>query len=423
MRIAVIGAGLAGVTTAYELARDGHEIIVYERRASISAEGSFAPACVNAPELGYAMAAVGPRAYLPTGMASHPSTWAWLAKAWRTSRQPAEARHQAMADLARLSLERLRQISDLHELDYERHDGVLAIFRQPGQATRAQAMLARFAGSSPMHWVDAGAARRIEPGLDDRLPLLGGLHWPAGQTANGRQFAHALKAEAQRLGARFVFHQAVTALAAGAAGLIELRSQPCTELADSGLPAPASTLLEEPSSNFDAAVLCSASAARLLLPRLRLPLGMAHVHTVTAPLGAAAQAGDAIGPRGALLDLAAGISIARMGERVRVAGSARCGAPPARPDERQMAALFDGLDRCFPGAARTARAHAWVGRQSLLPDGLPAVGNAGRGLWLNLGHGAGAWSWAPASARLIAELLGGGARSLDPAPFDPARLR
>ena len=49
MRIAVIGAGLAGVTTAYELARAGHEAIVYERRASISAEGSFAPACVNAP--------------------------------------------------------------------------------------------------------------------------------------------------------------------------------------------------------------------------------------------------------------------------------------------------------------------------------------------------------------------------------------
>ena len=49
MRIAVVGAGIIGVTTAYELAADGHEVTVFERRGSVAAETSFANAGVVAP--------------------------------------------------------------------------------------------------------------------------------------------------------------------------------------------------------------------------------------------------------------------------------------------------------------------------------------------------------------------------------------
>ena len=49
MKVAVIGAGIIGVTTAYELAADGHEVTVFERRGSVAAETSFANAGVVAP--------------------------------------------------------------------------------------------------------------------------------------------------------------------------------------------------------------------------------------------------------------------------------------------------------------------------------------------------------------------------------------
>ena len=42
MRVAVIGAGIVGVTTAHELALQGHEVVVFERQSSVAAEGSFA---------------------------------------------------------------------------------------------------------------------------------------------------------------------------------------------------------------------------------------------------------------------------------------------------------------------------------------------------------------------------------------------
>ena len=49
MRVAVIGAGIIGVTTAFELAVAGHEVTVFERRSSAAEETSFANAGVIAP--------------------------------------------------------------------------------------------------------------------------------------------------------------------------------------------------------------------------------------------------------------------------------------------------------------------------------------------------------------------------------------
>jgi D-amino-acid dehydrogenase len=417
MRIAVIGAGLAGVTTAFELTRDGHEVIVYERRGSIAAEGSFAPPCVNAPT---GVAAIVDQAV------RHPSAWPWLLRARRAAKPHAQAnRFDTMSRLALTSRQRLREIEEAHELDYEHHEGVLAVFRQSRHAAHAQALLAHAPAGSTARWLTADEARRVEPGLAGTLELEGAMHWPLGLSANGRQFAHALKAEAQRMGARFLFHQDVLAVGprAGSASTVEVSSRPCTELMDSGLPAPTSTLLEDVSPHFDAAILCSATAAQRLAAGTPLPLCVAHVHSVTAPLRAPTEAADAIGPRGALLDMASGISIARLGERLRVAGRARWGHAPAQPDKRTLDTLYRGLDECFPGAARTARAQAWAGRQASFPDGLPAVGPLAPGVWANLGHGSQAWAWAPATARLCADLVGGHGSSLDPAPLDPARLR
>lgn len=421
MRIAVIGAGLAGVTTAYELASAGHETIVYERRGSIATEGSFAPACINAPGLGFALAAMGPAANLPAARLPH---WPRLWQAWRATRQPGHRpRLQSAAALARASLTHVQRISALHELDFARHEGVLAVCREAAQAKRLQAALKSVDAPHGVHWVDEDQARLIEPGLNQAQSLHGALHWPHGQAANGRQFAHALKAEAQRMGVRFLFHREVTTIDVNGPGRVRLLSKQRTELADSGLPTPAGLPSEDTPPDFDHVVICSATGARLLLPRLRLPLMTAYTHTVTAPLGAGMDAGDTMAPRGSLLDLSHGMSIARMGERVRVAGRVRMGRAPSRPDDRALADIYRGLQACFPGAARTAHAQAWVGRLSLLPDGLPAVGRVDQGLWLNLAHGAQAWAWTPASAVLVAELMVASQPGLDPAPFDPARLR
>jgi len=432
MRIAVIGAGLAGVTTAYELARDGHEVTVYERRGSIAAEGSFAPVCVLAPGLWLAHAAVGGHGGLER-LPAKPAAWPWLWRRWRSARQPAHvARLTCLRDLPQLSLARIQAIEAAHQLEHEHHAGVMALMRTPSHATRAQGLLAKHASMNlPARWLSADEARTIEPGLSPTLLLHGALYWPAGQTANGRQFAHALKAEALRLGARFQFQQEVTRLSSAAGGArhqVELQTERCRDLGESSLSVSstgATTIADEGPQTFDAAVLCSAEAAsRLLAGPARPRVAWGHVHSVTAPRHVAAEASETFGPRGAVLDPAASLTVGRMGDRLRVAGGAAFGTAPSRPSEPVLARLFAALETTFPGATRTARAQPWVGRQSQLADGLPAVGRAqAAGLWLNIGHGPNAWAQTTACARLLADQMAGRPAAFDCSAIDPARLR
>ncbi|RYG08614.1 MAG: FAD-dependent oxidoreductase, partial [Burkholderiales bacterium] len=94
MKVAVIGAGIIGITTAWELAMDGHEVTVFERRGAAAEEGSFANAGVVAPGYVTPWAAPGmPRKVLSHLLSRHApvtlglplsaSELAWMWKWWR----------------------------------------------------------------------------------------------------------------------------------------------------------------------------------------------------------------------------------------------------------------------------------------------------------------------------------------------------
>jgi D-amino-acid dehydrogenase len=433
MRIAVIGAGMAGVTTAYELAREGHEVTVFERRGGVAAEGSFAPASVAAP--GLWIAHTGPAADAGMELVQAPPTaLAWRLNRWRAGRRPGHAtRLQCMAELTLLAQQRRRAVVDAHQLEYECHAGVLALLRTPAHARRAQMLLdSPSAKALPVRWLGPQEARLVEPGLNHGLALQAALHWPRGETANGRQFSQALKAVAQQFGALFQFQLEVTAIrpAAGGSHRVELQWARSHEFAETMLGSSggtgATTVPADEEPDFDAAIVCSTQAAlRLLGRQVGRKMGYeTHLNSVTAPLREPNEVGESFAPMGAVLDPARGVTIARMGERVRVAGGSRLGSPPARPGQAALAHLYGALEESFPGAARTAKAHPWVGRQWATVDGLPLVGPSGMpGVWLHCSHARQAWAWAPATARLLADQLAGRSAELDPTPLAPSRLR
>ena len=106
MRIAVIGAGIVGVTTAFELARDGHQVTVFERRASVAEESSFANAGVVAPGYITPWAAPGmPAKVLRHLLSRHapvrlalpipPAQLGWMWRWWRACQAPVFAANRA----------------------------------------------------------------------------------------------------------------------------------------------------------------------------------------------------------------------------------------------------------------------------------------------------------------------------------------
>jgi D-amino-acid dehydrogenase len=146
-----------------------------------------------------------------------------------------------------------------------------------------------------------------------------------------------------------------------------------------------------------------------------------HGYSITLPVRHF-EAHPDVGPRAALMDERYKVAITRLGDRVRVAGSAELGGRADHLREAPLATLYRVLDDWFPSAARHARAQTWKGARPMLPDGPPAIG-ATRvpGVWLNTGHGSSGWALACGSARLVADLIGSRTPALDAAPFSPLR--
>jgi D-amino-acid dehydrogenase len=403
VRIAVIGAGLAGVTTAYELATAGHDVEVLERRSSIAAEASFAQAGVVAPAWVEPLAGCSP---WRLGLAV-PTRWAWLGRAVAAHRQRLfTPRRLALQRLALASRQSLLELTRALDLDFDQADGVLVLLRHERQLRAHRATLKRMAELGvAFDLVDAERARQIEPALNPAQPLRAAIHLPQDAVGNGRQFAHQLKAQAVRKGAHFRFDTAVSRLQPGS---------PVTLVLADG-----STVVA------DAVVVCAGIDAAPLLAGagLTLPLRAIWGVSVTAPVnhvdGQLPQA-----PRAGIIDAASGTVISRLGQRVRVSGGHSLGGTATTaPSLHTLRALYRTLGDWFPGSAVMREAVHWRGPRPVLPDGVPAIG-ASRlpGIWLNVGHGGHGWTLACGSARLIAAQLAGAAPDEALAPLSAARL-
>lgn len=418
MRIAIVGAGIVGVTTAYELSLQGHEIQVFERRSGVAAEASFANAGVIAPGYVTPWAAPGmPWKVLRTLFSRHaqvrlggvnaiaqlPWIWHW----WRACRRSVhEANRGAMHALAALSRERLLELTRTLKLDYDQTPGHLVLLRGESELKAAQGGLALLRDWGVVHHlIDGASSRALEPGLNPDMPLRAAVHLPQDGVGNCRLFAQLLKAEAQRLGARFAFDTPISAVLPG--------TRPALQQADGAR------------SGFDAIVICAGVDANRLLEglRMKLPLAAIHGYSVTAPL----RHLDGLplpGPRAALMDERYKVAVSRLGQRVRVAGSAEIGGRLGDLALSPLRTLYRVLDDWFPGAAVMREAQHWKGARPMLPDGPPVLGESGAaGIWLNLGHGSSGWALACGSAQVLAERIAGREAPVDISRLTVARLR
>ena len=435
MRVAVIGAGIVGITTAYELLCDGHEVSVFERRSSVAVEASFANAGVLAPGYVTPWAAPGMlrkvlgqwgRRDAAVRMASlpGPALAGWLWRWWRACAQPAyQANRSAMLALASMSLARTRELASAFSIEHERTQGLLVLLRSEQELAQARPGLKLLTDLGVgFHVVDAAVCRRIEPALNEAMAIRAGIHLPGADVGNCRQFALGLKSEMQRRGAEFRFGHAVRRLTAGAT--VGVESLALATDAESTFIGSGSTG-DAHSERFDAVVVCAALGSRELLRAhgLKLPLQPVYGYSITLPVRHFETYAD-VGPRAALMDERYKVAISRLGDRVRVAGGAELGGAPDRLAAAPIATLHRVLQDWFPSAAHHAKAQTWKGARPMLPDGPPVIGSAGvPGLWLNTGHGSSGWALACGSARLLADALGGRAPPLDPARFSPLRWR
>lgn len=413
MKIAVIGAGIAGISSALELAQDGHAVQVFDKAAAAASGDSFATAglisagLINPWSLPHwagspSASRLFGRSRIQFRAAPSWSELRWL-KSWSRARKKADlsGHFEGLQRLLAWSQTRLQETSAAHRLEYERGEGALLLVPNEAEHKRLQAGMARlkeigvaFKELSPEQ------ARLVEPGLSPNAPLHGALQLPNDELVNCRQYALLLRGLAADAGVRFHFNAEVVKLHSGA--------QHGLEIGGWG---------EQP--QFDAVVLCPGASALPFVPKLRLPTTLVHGYTLSAALREPLHA-----PRSAVVAMDSGIVLSRQGLRLRVAGGAEIGQPQAAASDKAVQSLFDALHHYFPGSANLAAGtQSWRGSRVFSPDGLPLVGQSNLpGIWLNAAHGANGLALSAGCARLLADGMAQRASELDASALLPSRF-
>jgi D-amino-acid dehydrogenase len=399
MKVAVIGAGVIGITTAYELAALGHEVSVYERNGAAAEECSFANTGVASSGYAAPWARPGMLKHVLSHLwqrdtplrVSSPSLadWRWLWQMRKACKPATFARNRAnMLRLAEYSNHRMRTLSDTLNLEHERSQGFMVLLRTERDIRLMQddLQVMRDAGLG-FKTLTAEEARGIEPSLNPETALAQAIHFADDEVGNCRQFTLLLKSEAENLGVKFHFNTGVLPLS-------------------NAHPKTIRTSVQDIGEKFDAVVVCAGLAsAQLVRPLgLRIPLAAVHGYAISAAVREPLDA-----PRSGVIDEQYKVAISRLGQRVRVSGGSEIGGSAKRHDPASVKTLYRVLDNWFPGAARTQdNVQVWKGSRPMLPDGPPLLGASGvSGVWLNLGHGASGWALACGSARVVADSING----------------
>jgi D-amino-acid dehydrogenase len=405
MRVIVVGAGIIGVCTAYALRRAGHDVTVLERRSGVAQEASFANAGVLAPGyvgpwaapgmprkvLAHLFRAESPVVFRP---AASPALWRWLRRWWRECDLERYQRNRArMQRLAFFSQQELRAVCAQHAIEYEQSIGYLQLLRSEREVGTAQTTGALLTQLEVRHTLlDAAQCRTLEPALHPATPLAGGMHLPDDETGNCAYFAHQLKDIAAADGVDFRFGVEVRAL-------------------DMALGRIDAVQTSAGSVRGDAYVMAGGVDSAALLERigLRLPLLAVKGYSATAAITAFEHA-----PFLSVMDETYKVAVTRMGNRLRVAGTAEIGTRSMQLRDSALRTLSKVASDWFPYAASYRLAKFWVGARPMLPDGPPVLGRTPvANLYLNTGHGSSGWVMAVGSGRIVAEIISGGEAPID----------
>ena len=413
MKIAVIGAGIVGMCTAYELALDGHAVSIFERNASVAEEASFAcgghlsaslahpqsfPAWPRESRLRRLLAASS----ISAGNAASLRELRWLL-AWKSNSRDFEQRFACAQALTSYSLQRLQTLAAQAHLVYEQSQAQLLLFASEAQQAAYQPQHKALSALGVLsRTLSPEQARVLEPALSPDLPLHSALVFPQDETGNCRQFAHLLKDKLLSSGAQFQFSSTITGLTPGARVELQVHGRPALE--------------------FDRVVMCAGAGATALLGKQVRSAALAKVwgSSVSAPIREPLNA-----PHSAVMDYQSQLAISRMGTRVRVSGGAALGRPSPKSAEQASQRLFQHLQSHFPGAANYGRGvQIWQGSSIFSADALPLIGPADTsGVWLNLAHGHNGWSMACGAARVIADQIAGRAPDINSTLLHPGRFK
>jgi D-amino-acid dehydrogenase len=410
MHIVIIGAGIVGLTSAWQLARDGHNLTVIDRNARVGDGASHANgaqlsysyvAPLAAPDVlrslpKYLFSADSPMKFVPE---ADPAQWSWLLKFLSACNAGTSAASTAkLLALARLSRNTLHALIDETEIDFDyARNGKLVIQSsvESQQAAEAQMRLQASMGCE-QYALTAAECIALEPGLESvKHRLVGGIHTPSEEVGDCRKLCEGMHDMLAAGGTQFLLGTAA-------------------ELAmENGRVAGVDTAQGRVTG--DLYVVAAGTGSRGLARQVRQPAPVLPVrgYSISAPVLASNRA-----PVRSITDSARKTVYAPLGDRMRTAGFAEIGGPDERHVDARIATLSTELQAIFPGACATTDLQPWIGQRPLTPTCVPMIGPTRiENLFFNIGQGKLGFTLSCGSAALLADLVAGRKPAVEAADY------
>ncbi len=402
MKVIIMGAGVIGVTTAYYLAKQGAEVIVLDRQPGPGLEASYA----NAGELSYGMTSPWAAPGIPLKAVKwlfmkrrplfiwpliSPTMWSWCLKMVRNCNEESYRINKSrMVRISNYSRDVMPELIEETGIEYDgRAQGTLQLFRTAKQlkASKAdQEILAEY--DSPYEVLDVDGCIAVEPALaETREKFVGGLRLTADRTGDCRMFTIALAEKCVEMGVEFHYGQSIRAIAVENGKVVGVDTEMAGRVTG------------------DAYVCALGSyAPKLLNPiGVKLPIYPVKGYSVTLPV-----TDDAYAPQSTLMDETHKVAITRLGDRIRVAGTAEIAGYSERLGPNATDTVRHVISDLFPKGGDISKAEGWTGLRPMTPDGTPVLGGSSySNLFLNTGHGTLGWTMACGSARAVADVVMG----------------
>ena len=393
MKIAVLGAGVIGVTAAWYLRQDGHDVRVVDRREGPALETSFA----NGGQISasHALPWAGPGVPLQAlkwmlredapllfRLRADPAQWRWglqfLRECTAERFRANAARLKRLGLYSQAALHKLRQVTGIEHDQVER--GILVFHTREAK--------------SGENWKTVDECVAIEPALaPSRQRLSGGTWYPTDESGDAHKFTVELAKRCVANGVRFEFG-------------IDMKGFSVEGGRITGMTTAAGQVIEA-----DAYVLALGSYSPLFARPLgiQLPVYPLKGYSVTMPVKNPAAAWTT-----SLSDEAHKLVLSRFGDRLRIAGTAELNGYDTSINQVRCEAIVKRVMEMFPDAGDPSRATFWAGLRPATPSNLPCVGSTRYpNLFLNTGHGTLGWTLACGSGRILADIVSGRRPEID----------
>jgi D-amino-acid dehydrogenase len=402
MKVVVLGAGIIGTTSAYFLAKQGHEVTVIDRQDSVSMETSHA----NAGCLSYGFTSPWASPGLPfsvlkwvlTGRSPliiNPNmsveTIKFLFRMYKNCNSRSyEINKSRMLRVANYSQKALLEIETDFDLYYEqKKQGSLQLFWDSKEIEKTQkdiAILDKFNINSQL--LSAEECVKIEPGLQYvKNELAGGIQFMDDFTGNCYLFSTEVYKKCVEMGVNFEFNTKIKSLQISNDKIASVST-------DSG----------EIKADCYSVSLGSYSTKILSKIGIEIPIYPVKGYSITLPVLSNEDA-----PQSTIMDEKNKIAITRLGDRIRVAGMAHLTDFDKNLRTKSLDSLMSGLDLLFPKSYESSKeTNFWTGFRPSTPDGTPIIGPTPfNNLFLNTGHGTLGWTMSAGSGKLLANLVSG----------------